>query len=270
MNQTDLWQDLTAVREVIDRCEPLVLCLDFDGTLVPIVDDPSDAQLSARASAILERLGDQDEVEVAIVSGRALDDLRDRVDVHGVTFAGNHGLEMQDSDDRWIHPVVEDVRPQLETIIDEVGAVIEDVPGAFIEDKYATVSIHYRNAPADRVPHVKQAVRERVTAASEIDIGTGKAVLQLRPSVDWNKGSAIERIARSVSDDALVLFVGDDVTDQDGFDAIDQLSVEGMTIAVGNTSLATQYRLSDPAAVIQWLHWLHAVTTEAVNTNISV
>ena len=124
------------------RTGRLVLLLDFDGTLAPIVERPEMAGMPDATRRALERLMAMPGVEVAVVSGRGLADVRDRAAIPGIAYAGNHGMEIHGPGVERIHPEAEAARPLLEEARRRVESAIGGVPGAWVEDKQLTLSVH--------------------------------------------------------------------------------------------------------------------------------
>ena len=143
---------------------PLALFLDFDGTLAPIVDDPAVAAMPDATRDALRRCAARGDTDVAIVSGRALEDVRARVDLETVAYAGNHGLEIRGPEfDDFLHA---DVR-HFEDRVRELGATLERIraPGASVEVKGASLTYHYRGVPGERWPELVARVEEEVRDA---------------------------------------------------------------------------------------------------------
>lgn len=257
--ETDLGDRLRAARG-------LLLCTDFDGTLTRIVDDPDAPEITDANRESLRRLAASPRVEVAVVSGRALDDLRDRVGLDGVTYAGNHGLELHRDGRTTVHPVARSHRNGVETVRDAVVERVGDVQGVVVEDKDLTVTVHYRNAPADRRDEIRDAVFEAVArhAPDRVRTSTGKAVVELRPAVPWDKGSVVRLLAEDVGASWLPVYVGDDTTDEDAFRAL--AGVGGVGVRVGDEPTAASHRLPDTAAVERLLSWLADETPELLDT----
>ena len=111
----------------------LLALFDFDGSLAPIEQRPEDVELPPATRTELEALRGMENVEVGIVSGRGLDDLRERVGIDGVSYAGNHGLELYIDDERNVHPVAEDSKKQIAALCDELEDELAPVDGAFVE-----------------------------------------------------------------------------------------------------------------------------------------
>ncbi|WP_313696177.1 trehalose-phosphatase [Halorarum halobium] len=238
----------------------ILCCLDFDGTLAPIVEDPADAELLPAARAALERLAGDPTVTVAVVSGRSLADLRERVDVADVVHAGNHGLELDEGSASTVDPEAVARRPAVEAAVARLRAELDGVPGCIVEDKGVTASVHYRRTPDEHVPTVREAAREAAAATDGLRLTEGKRVLELRPDVPGGKDRAVRRL-REHHPDALPLFVGDDVTDEDAFRA---LPTEGVAVLVGDREdTAASIRVPAPDDAAAFLHWVADVRADA-------
>lgn len=204
------------------RTGRLVLLLDFDGTLAPIVDHAGEAAMPDATRRALERVMAIPGVQVAVVSGRGLADVRERAAIPDIAYAGNHGMEIQGPGVDRIHPEAAAARPQLEEAKRRIEAAIGSIPGAWVEDKQLTLSIHYRQSPRERVPEIERAVRAAVDGEPRLKISSGKEVLEVRPRVEWHKGKAVLFLLEQMRPPAgaPVLYLGDDVTDEDAFHAL--------------------------------------------------
>lgn len=239
-----------------------MLLLDFDGTLAPIVERPEEARLPERTRAALERLLAHGEVDAAIVSGRGLADARERIPLQGLAFAGNHGMEIEAPWASRIHEEAAAARPELERVIAALVPALDAVPGAFVEDKGLTLSIHYRQVERPRVPAVRQAVERAAGGSDRLRVTEGKEVLEVRPRVDWHKGRAVEFLLEGLDPvpGVPVLYLGDDTTDEDAFRALARRrggAGEGVLVADpphGDT--AARSYLRDPGEVAELLEAL--------------
>lgn len=238
----------------------IILLLDFDGTLAPIVDRPEMAALPAATKRALEQLSAQETVHVAIISGRGLADARDRVRLDGVWYAGNHGMEIHGPGIDRVHPEARAARPELERARAAIERAIGGIEGAFVEDKGLTLSVHYRLTPRDEVGAVRAAVERAVAAAPSLRMTEGKEVLEVRPRIDWDKGRAVEFLLEQLAPEAgvPVLYIGDDRTDEDAFRAL-RRSGRGEGVVVADppppSSEASSY-LSAPSEVATLLERL--------------
>lgn len=242
-----------ALRDRLAAAGGLLLCLDFDGTLAPIVDDPDAAEMGPVAEAVVRRLADDSDVTVALVSGRSLADLRERAGLDGVRYAGNHGLEWDDGRGRTVAEDVRGSRPAVERAIGSLRAELADVPGCRVEDKDLTGTVHYRETPGELTGDVVRTVEEVVASTDGLRCTRGKAILELRPDVPAGKDRAVERL-RERYPQRLPVFVGDDVTDEDGFRAV---ADDGVGVLVGDRSdTAATLRVPDTDGVASLLTWL--------------
>jgi trehalose 6-phosphate phosphatase len=244
-----------ALRPRLERARRLDLLLDFDGTLAPITDEPEAATMLPAAREPLERLCGEPSVDVAVVSGRAAADVAERVDLPDVRYAGNHGFEVAADGAVELHPEAEARRPALADALADLRTRLDDVPGCRIEDKGATATVHYRETPDDRVPAVREAVQSAVAGvgAGSLRVTEGKQILELRPDVDRDKGTAVEHLA---SDDpsATAMYVGDDRTDEAAFE---QVAPDGVGVLVGERAdSAAAHAVPGPEAVAALLSWL--------------
>jgi trehalose-phosphatase len=251
---------------VLQRCrahERCALLLDYDGTLTPIVAHPDAARLSPAMLEILSALGAHARYRLAIVSGRALDDLRRRVTGDGLALAGNHGLEIEAPDGRYEHPEVPRLRAHIHALAQALQSDLAEVPGVLIEDKGATLSVHYRMVPDAWVQTVKARLALRIRPAVEagvVSLRSGKAVLEVRPHVAWDKGEAVrwmvDRLRHGLSPaGVLAIYLGDDETDEDAFRV---LAATGIGIVVGSSrqGSAAHYWVDSVEAVERFLRAL--------------
>ncbi len=238
-----------------------VVFLDYDGTLTPIVARPEDARLSPRARAALVQAARNPALDVVIVSGRSLDDVRKRVGIPGITYVGDHGFQIDGPGVSLRHEGLDHYRSAMDNAARRLEAL--DVRGAHVERKAATVSYHVRQVdPEERADVERRA--EQIFRRLRLRVTHGKMVVEGRPPLDWHKGQAVlyvlmQRHGADWPSRTRALYIGDDVTDEDAF-----LSLRGIgrsihvSPSVATTASAADYRLPDPAAVIQLLRWLAA------------
>lgn len=203
----------------------MLLALDYDGTLVPIAPRPEAAALSAATRSVLARLAARPDTDVAVVSGRALEDVRARVGLEGVYYAGNHGLEIEGPGVQRVHADAAAARPRIEACVAELRRALAGVEGVVLEDKGITLSVHYRLVTsAEEAARVRELTRAACGGREGVRITEGKRVVEVRPDVDWDKGHATRFLVQSLELEALprapVVFIGDDLTDEDAFRAL--------------------------------------------------
>jgi trehalose 6-phosphate phosphatase len=217
---------IAVLRDARAEAGMLLVGLDFDGTLAPIVPVPDDAQMPETTRAVLAALARRGDTPVAIVSGRSLADLRARVPVADIYFAGNHGLEIEGPDVQRVHPDAAAARPLLERMAAELRRDLPALPGVIVEDKGLTLSVHYRMVHDEADGElIREQVRRHAQRQSGVTLTEGKKVVEIRPAVDWDKGRAFEFLRSSLEalhGRAPALFIGDDRTDEDVFRVLGQ------------------------------------------------
>ncbi len=239
------------------RHDALAVFLDYDGTLTPIVSRPEQAVLSDSMRAVLRALATK--LPVAVLSGRDLDDVRRRVDIDGIIYAGSHGFDI--AGPRGLRrQMATAFLPNLDLAEKELHDVLHGIPGARVERKHFSVAAHYRNVRENDVPKVERAVGKVAARHRELRRIDGKKVYELLPGVDWDKGKAVLWLVQTLGfkgENVRPIYIGDDSTDEDAFRALGQ---EGAGILVSEQSQPTtaNYSLKDPAEVE---HFLRALTT---------
>ena len=227
---------------------------DFDGTLSDIVKKPGSARLVEGAADALTSLTAQ--CPVAILSGRDLTDVRQRIGLPGIWYAGSHGFELTGPDGAH-HQNTEAAAsiPVLEGAAAELTDQLAHIAGVVVEHKRFGVAVHYRNAARDQVGEVAAAVRS-AGQRTALRVTTGREVIELRPNVDWDKGKTLRWVLDHIGDDQrpgplLPIYLGDDITDEDAFDAVRD---DGIAIVVrhdddGDRATAATYALDNPERV---------------------
>lgn len=258
----------TAIGKRLRGGHPAVF-LDYDGTLSPIVDDPAAAMMPPSVRSAVEQLASV--APVAIVSGRDLRDVRARAEVGGVFFAGSHGFEIVD-------PAGEPVDtgrgedfsaylPALDAAEAALRRQVEPLPGVIVERKRFAIAVHFRMAEPGAVPAVEQAVHGVRDDTTVLRVTGGKKIFELRPDIDWDKGAALEvllGVPGLGGTRAVPLYIGDDLTDEDGYRAV--RAHGGIAVAVqGEEDRLTiaDYALDDPEQVGRFLGFIAAAVEGA-------
>ena len=204
-----------------------VFFLDYDGTLTPIVERPEDAVLSAAMREALTALAAR--ATVAIVSGRDLADVRKRVGLDRLYYAGSHGFDLAGPDGwRHEHPEGHRFLRSLDAVEGALGKAVAAIEGAQVERKRYAVAVHYRRAAPDDWPKVEAAVDAALADHHDLRKTGGKMIFELRPAIDWDKGRAVLWMLDALGLDAtshLPVYIGDDETDEDAFRALSGIGV---------------------------------------------
>ena len=235
------------------------LFLDFDGTLADFAQHPDGVTVDAELPALLAGLRARLDGAVAVVTGRTLAGLDDIAGLSPRAAAGLHGLELRFESGHTVAPA----NPQgASRVARQLRERFAADPRVVVEDKGAAVALHWRRAP-ERSEECIAALTE-AAAAPEFEILRGNAVIEARPR-GTNKGAALAALARHGSfAGRRPVFVGDDVTDEDGFRAAARLGGYGVKVGPGET--AARYRMSGVDEVHAWLaESLEALTSGAAS-----
>lgn len=236
-----------------------IIFLDYDGTLTPIVSRPELAIMSESMRRVLTELSSK--IPVAIISGRELNDVRNMVNIPHIYYAGNHGFELRYPDGTVTIP--EDVKkypPLLDQIHTSLQSLQSSYPGIIIERKKFSLAVHYRLLKDEGlINSLKKSLSGMVSQFTQFKLTSGKKVFELRPSIDWHKGKAVQVITNQIFGNtprSFAMYIGDDLTDEDAFRAV---SGWGAGILVGSEWQSTfaDYLLKDTDEVRMFIEQLN-------------
>ena len=241
---TGLPADLDAALVDFAARRPLVVASDYDGVLARLVGDPSAAVPEPGVAEALARLAAVDGVTVALVSGRGVADLQATSGLSGpFLWVGSHGAEFDG-------PLAGELADRRDALAEALAPAVAEVAGARLEIKPASVAVHVRQV-ADRAAAAALLDRARSLADSSLTLKPGKEVLELAVT-DADKGAALRRLVEECGA-AGAMYLGDDVTDEDGFRA---LRPEDVTIKIGDGPTEARHRVADPAGALAVLQRL--------------
>jgi trehalose 6-phosphate phosphatase len=230
--------DLETALAALAARRPVLVASDYDGVLARLRDVPSEAVPEPGVAEVLGRLGTAPEVTVALVSGRGVADLQSTSGLTGpLRWIGSHGAEFDG-------PLTGELAARRDDLAARLAPLVAATPGAHLEVKPASVAVHVRTV-SDRQAAAALLEDARALADSSLTMKPGKDVLELAVT-DADKGSAVRRLAAEVGARAVV-YLGDDVTDEDAFRA---LGADDVTIKVGDGATAAVHRVPDPAGAV--------------------
>ncbi|HEU5185443.1 MAG TPA: trehalose-phosphatase [Gemmatimonadaceae bacterium] len=244
---------------------PLVVMLDVDGTLAPIVARFDEAVVPPATQRAVGALVDRPDVHVALVSGRSAAVARRMVGVSHVWVAGNHGFEVEGpSGEDFSDPGMARYRGVIAAAVEQLRPHVGDMEGVIVEDKAITLSVHWRLADPSIAPRLRLAV-DRVAQALGLRVTTGKRIYEIKPAALIDKGTAVLALAERLAaghDEASMMFAGDDVTDEDAIRALREHHPRAVTVRIhgeGSTATAAEFSLRDTESMRVFLEELAAL-----------
>lgn len=263
MNQMNLWESLDKITTLLKKSPTKILMLDFDGTLTPIVKSSEKVKLKVETKNSLETLSRKKGFYLAIISGRSLKDLKGKVALKKIIYAGNHGLEGEIYNKKFLYPVTKEVFKVMQVIKKDLETLVDKFDGVFIKDKKLTQSLHFRMLARKHLPLFKTTFNKIIKpykTVGSVSVTAGKKVFDIRPKVMWNKGDfaklVIKEIAKETKTTPFAIYIGDDVTDEDAFQTL-EAPKSGVTIRVGGQGQSSaKYYLKNTKEVFKFLNWI--------------
>ncbi|KAF5745684.1 putative trehalose-6-phosphate synthase [Tripterygium wilfordii] len=207
----------------------IAMFLDYDGTLSPIVKDPDRAFLSDKMRATVRKLATS--FPTAIVSGRSIDKLYEFVGLDELYYAGSHGMDIRGpreagskykkgSEAVLTQPAIEFL-PMIDEVYKELVERTKSTPGAKVENNKFCLSVHFRCVEEEKWKELVEQVGSVIKEYPTLLLKQGRKVLEIRPTIEWNKGRALEFLLESLGfancSDVFPVYIGDDKTDEDAF-----------------------------------------------------
>ncbi|CAK9173184.1 unnamed protein product [Ilex paraguariensis] len=258
------------------RGKKIVMFLDYDGTLSPIVDDPDCAFMSDDMRSAVRNVAKY--FSTAIISGRSRDKVFELVGLTELYYAGSHGMDIifpdrdklsthhstcvKSADQQGMEVNLFQPASEFLPMIDEVFRTLventKDIKGAKVENHKFCASVHYRNVDDKSWPTVAQCVHDILKDYPRLRLTHGRKVLEVRPVIEWDKGKAVEFLLESLglsnSADVLAIYIGDDRTDEDAFKVLREGN-RGYGILVSSAPKESNafFSLRDPSEVKEFL-----------------
>ena len=253
----DLPSGLAALPQLLRTYQDgLLLLLDYDGTLTPIVERPELAVLAPETRAILGELVAV--MPVAVVSGRGLAVLQDLVNVPGLVYVGDHGFDMSglESEGHSLE-AVQDFLPMLDAVERRLRTSLGDIAGVLFERKRFSLAVHFRLVAESDLDFVQARVHEVLAEHPRLKVLPGKKVIEIQPGLDWDKGKAVEWLLprMDASGRRHPIYIGDDRTDENAFRIVCRRGT-GILVRDDDHPTTAHYALEDPGEVQQFLQQL--------------
>ncbi|MDK2846947.1 MAG: trehalose 6-phosphate phosphatase [Desulfuromonadales bacterium] len=251
--------------EDIGKCiqdRQVVVFLDYDGTLTPIVERPELARLSEEMRQALRELAGK--CTLAIISGRDLADVQDLVAIDGILYAGSHGFDISGPEGRMEYQQGRAFLPSLDRAEESLRKRLETISGCQVERKHFAIAVHFRRVNEAKVPEIETAVDDVLTDHEDLRKTGGKKIFELRPDIDWDKGRAVAWILMQLGLDGkkvLPFYIGDDLTDEDAFRELREKGI-GILVRDENRLTMARYAVENTEEVRLFLHSLAQLLTK--------
>ncbi|XP_021851692.1 probable trehalose-phosphate phosphatase H isoform X2 [Spinacia oleracea] len=253
---------LVAFKKMMHGAESkkIVVFLDYDGTLSPIVNDPEVAFMTEKMRAVVHEVGCC--FPTSIISGRSREKVYDFVQLDNIYYAGSHGMDIMAP----LQPLrIRDWKYHAKAVDRKIQKSLEEkteaIEGVKLEDNKFCLSVHFRNVPDEDLGTLEEQVKSVLEEHPQFRLTRGKKVLEIRPPIDWDKGHALEYLLDSLglagSNDVLPIYIGDDTSDEDAFELIHRRR-QGHSIIVTSIPRETwaSYSLYDTTEVMLFLEYL--------------
>ncbi|OVA11433.1 Trehalose-phosphatase [Macleaya cordata] len=257
----------------------IVVFLDYDGTLSPIVDDPEQAFMSDSMRSAVREVARY--FPTAIISGRCRDKVCEFVKLTSVYYAGSHGMDIlapmrplkststgdakyqtrvidEQGNEVVLFQPAQEFLPAIEEILKVLDEKTKEINGVMIENNRFCISVHFRRVNEEDFSTLEEQVKSILEDYPRFHLTRGRKVMEIRPSIKWDKGHALEYLLDTLgfgnSKDVLPLYIGDDRTDEDAFKVL-QTRKQGYPIIVSSIPKDTKasYSLRDPSEVMSFL-----------------
>lgn len=231
----------------------LALLFDFDGTLAPLVTHPELATCPAAALDLLASFASQPRVLAGIISSRSLADLKTKISLPRLAYAGSTGLEIELGDRLIVHPKAARFLPALSAAVEVASLTAQQFPGAWIEHKPYSFAIHYRQVGRDEITLCEQCLTSQLARFEGVlHCEGGSLALEVLPAISWGKGDALETILACHGQDAIPLYAGNDARDEAALLAA--VKRGGVSIGVGPAApFAAQCQVADVESLAEQL-----------------
>ncbi|KAK8606989.1 hypothetical protein V6N13_052740 [Hibiscus sabdariffa] len=258
---------LEMFEQIIDasKGKQIVMFLDYDGTLSPIVEDPDRAFMSKKMRKTVRKLAKC--FPTAIVSGRCRDKVYKFVKLAELYYAGSHGMDIKgpekrsksnkDSESVLFQPASEFL-PMIDEVYKQLVDTTKSTPGAKVENNKFCVSVHFRCVDEKKWSELAQQVRSVLKEYPKLRLTQGRKVLEIRPTIKWDKGKALEFLLESLGfancTDVFPVYIGDDRTDEDAFKILrDRGQGFGILVSKFPKETSASYSLQEPDEVMDFL-----------------
>ena len=255
----DLFSNWKSVSAKIKKSTVILLLLDFDGTLCPIVSHPDLVKVDKNILSLLDKLNKTKSIILGFISGRPIADVKKQLKLKNVYYVGNHGLEFKKPKSIKVEILAKSKMKNSLSLMRALSKKLENeikpYKGVWLEDKKYSLTLHYRMANNKNSLIAKKIFSEIVGEIEKkklVRVTKGKKVFEIRPPYKENKGTAVLKLKKMhLKKSPLLIYLGDDVTDEDVFEI---MNTRDVSIHVGNNKKSKAiYSLKNVRAVADFL-----------------
>lgn len=251
-----LFAEIKKVKKAITNSNLLVL-LDYDGTIVPIVKTPKDASLPEKTKELLQKLSKYSRVKLGIISGRSLSDIKKMVGINSLIYAGNHGIEWEIEGRKGKLRKLQFDDANLAKLRKELNVISGKFRGAILEDKKYILSVHYRLVKKEMLESFRKYLKYLLAPYKKngsLRMTRGKKVYEIKLNLNWNKGDFVKFLKEEYFKKKYqqIVYIGDDTTDEDVFNNFK----EAITVKVGKSKTAGNYYVRNTTEVLEFLKFI--------------
>ncbi|XP_023546716.1 probable trehalose-phosphate phosphatase J [Cucurbita pepo subsp. pepo] len=243
----------------------IVMFLDYDGTLSPIVEDPDRAFMTHEMRAAVKNIAAH--FPTAIVSGRRRDKVYEFVGLAELFYAGSHGMDIQGptkgyksnkGNEAVLFQPASELLPMIDEVHKTLSEITKSITGAKVENNKFCISVHFRCVDEKKWAGLADRVKSVVNQYPKLILTLGRKVLEIRPAIKWDKGKALEFLLESLgfanSNDVLPVYIGDDRTDEDAFKVLQSKGLGfGILVSKFPKETCASYSLQEPSEVEEFL-----------------
>ncbi len=256
-----LFKSWSELEERIREADRIILFLDYDGTLLPIVERPELAVADEELKTLLNNLAADSKIKVIIASGRAIQTLKQLIPLRNVVYAGDHGINIEfPTGEEFKWRKARQVNPLIDKIYNELSECFRSEPDVIIEKKNSNLSVHYKLLKdANKINGVIQKtyrIVENHDKTGLLQVFEGFKIIEIRAK-GWDKGKVVEIVCEKLKTTSrdLIFFIGDDITDEDGFKKIKPTGISILVKNENNRETSADYFLHNPLEVRQFLRY---------------
>ena len=254
----NLFENISEIKEQIEKTGGAILLLDFDGVLSAIAPTPNEAFISEENKRLVEECAER--FPIGIITGRGLAQIKKKMGVKDILYIASHGLEWEEDDKDHVKPIPKETTDAINLAKEKIKPLISRYPGMIFEDKSFMFAAHYRIMSSELVPaFIKEvtSILEPIVKERKLRLDHNLMTFELRPEIDWDKGDSVlfaeKHLNKKIGKNFMPIYIGDGLTDEDAFRVLSN----GITIRVGEDKKSkAKWYLRNQEEVGLFLKWL--------------